>query len=230
MTTRAPTGGGEREKPGLPELPAVSGPPPTTPAARRREDAIHQASRAIIELYLERDTTDIPVRELAAQVGLAERTFYRYFPRKEDAIRPYVVQGLRRIVDAIRSAPAGVDLNRLVVEAHAEVFRNGSDTRWEAFFPLLLADEGIRAVWLQVVAEAETAFAEVIAARLGIEPRSQRARMGGAVLTLVGRLAMEQPFGDGTKRDPAQVFAECLALVGPGLFEPVRKVSSTDLA
>lgn len=220
MKARADTGEGVGSGPGF-VAPSAPAPQPHNPAARRREEAIQEASRSIIELYLERGTTDLPVKELAAHVGLAERTFYRYFPRKEEAVRPYVVRGFQRIVRAVRAAPSDANLREVLVASHAEAFREGRDKRWDAFVPLLLADEGIRAVWLQVVAEAEKAFAEVVAERLGIDPRGQRARMAGAVLTLAGRLAMEQPFGDGEKGDPARVFAECLAHVGPGLFEPV---------
>lgn len=185
------------------------------PASRRREAAVLQASRSIIELYLERGTTELPVKELAAHVGLAERTFYRYFPRKEETIRPYVEHGLERIVAKLRATPTDRSLESAVIEAHAESFEAGKDARWQAFFPLLQADEKIRGVWLQVVAEAETSFAAVIAERLGLQPEDQRARLAGAVLTLLGRLALEQPFGPGPKRDPGQVFAECMALLGP---------------
>lgn len=217
MKARAATGerAGSGPGPGSSDLT----PQPETSATRRREEAILEASRAIIELYLERETTDLPVKELAAHVGLAERTFYRYFPRKEEAVRPYIVRGLQRIAAAVRASPPDTNLRDAFVASHTEAFRNGRDRRWDAFVPLLLADEGIKAVWLQVVAEAELTFAEVIAERLGIDPRGQRARMAGAVLTVAGRLAMEQPFGDGQKKDRATVFAECLDHVGPGLFE-----------
>ena len=195
-------------------------PQPASTATRRREEAIQEASRAIIELYLERDTTDLPVKELAAHVGLAERTFYRYFPRKEEAVRPYIVRGFQRIAEAVRAAPRDTNLRDAFVASHAAAFRKGQDKRWDAFVPLLLADEGIRSVWLQVVAEAELAFAEVVGERLGIDPRGPRARMAGAVLTVAGRLAMEQTFSNGEKADRATVFARCLDPVGPGLFEP----------
>lgn len=221
MKARAATG--ERVGSG-PGLVAPSDPTPqlASAAARRREEAIQEASRAIIELYLERETTDLPVKELAAHVGLAERTFYRYFPRKEEAVRPFVVRGFQRIVEAVRAAPPDTKLRDAFVESHAAAFREGHDPRWDAFVPLLLADEGIRAVWLQVVAEAELAFAEVIGERLGIDPRGQRARMAGAVLTVAGRLAMEQPFAGGQMQERAAVFAQCLDHVGAGLFEPAK--------
>src|SRR5690606_9580508 len=104
MNARDATG----EKVGTgPDPTASSGPTsqPVSPASRRREEAIQEASRAIIELYLERTSTGRPVKALAAHVGLAERTFYRDFPRKEEAVRPFVVRGFRRTVSAVRAAP-----------------------------------------------------------------------------------------------------------------------------
>jgi|GEM_PF-4503071 len=90
---------------------------------------------------------------------------------------------------------------------------------WENLLPVLNETEVLRAVWLQILTDAEVALAHVVAERLGLSPDSPRARLAGAVLATSGRLAIEQPFSMGRKRDPGEVLAECLELLGPGLFE-----------
>jgi hypothetical protein len=83
---------------------------------------------------------------------------------------------------------------------------------------------------IAVITDAEVALAQAAAEWLGLSPDSQRARLAGAVLATAGRLALEQPFSAGRKRDANKVLAECLELLGPTLFEepasergPVRR-------
>lgn len=195
--------------------------PPPAPLTPRegRDWAMLEASRAAIALFLRERTSDFTVKELAAHVGLSERTFYRYFPRKEEAIRPAVDAALTRIASDIRAAPPERSLREVLVEALGQSFKEGLSMNWENLIPVLNETEALRAVWLQILTDAEGALSQVAAERLGIAPNSQRARMVGAVLATAGRLAMEQPFSTGKKRDPGEVLAECLELLGPTLFE-----------
>ncbi|EPX64697.1 putative tetR-family transcriptional regulator [Cystobacter fuscus DSM 2262] len=178
-----------------------------------------EASRAIIDLFLRKRTSDFSVKELAAHAGLSERTFYRYFPRKEDAIRPAVDASLARLVSDVRAAPRDKPLREAMVEALGRLPVEEDPMSWENFLPVLNETESLRAVWLQILTNAEVALAHVVAERLGISPDSQRARLAGAVLATAGRLALEQPFSAGRKRDLGEAFAECLELLGPTLFE-----------
>ncbi len=211
----------QRVRPQPQERPAAGAdrePPPLTPR-EGRDQAMLEASRAVIGLFLRERTSDFSVKELAAHAGLSERTFYRYFPRKEDAIRPAVDASLARIVSDVRAAPRNKPLRDALVEAHGRHLAEGSPMNWENLLPVLNETESLRAVWLQILTDAEVALAQVVAERLGISPDSQRARLAGAVLATAGRLALEQPFSAGRKRDPSEVLAECLELLGPTLFE-----------
>ncbi len=195
-------------------------PPSLTLAPREgRDQALLEASRAVVELFLRERTSDFSVKELAAHAGLSERTFYRYFPRKEDAIRPAVDASLARIVSDMRTAPRGKTLREALVEALSRSLAEENAMNWENLLSVLNETESLRAVWLQILTDAEVALAHVAAERLGLPLDSRRARLAGAVLATAGRLALEQPFSAGQKRDPGEVLAECLELLGPTLFE-----------
>ncbi|WNG40500.1 TetR family transcriptional regulator [Archangium violaceum] len=206
-------------------------PPPLTLVPREgRDQAVLEASRAVIGLFLRERTSDFSVKELAAHAGLSERTFYRYFPRKEDAIRPAVDTGLARIVADLRAAPRGKTLQEALVEALSRSLAEENAMNWENLLSVLNETESLRAVWLQILTDAEVALAHVAAEWMGISRDSQRARLAGAVLATAGRLALEQPLSARKKRDPGEVLAECLELLGPNLFEepaggrgPVRR-------
>ncbi|OJT16904.1 hypothetical protein BO221_48325 [Archangium sp. Cb G35] len=178
-----------------------------------------EASLAVITLFLRERTSDFSVKELAAHAGLSERTFYRYFPRKEDAIRPAVDASLARIVSDMRAVPRGKTLREAMVEALSRSLTEENAMNWENLLSVLNETDSLRAVWLQILTNAEIALAHAAAERLGLSPDSQRARLTGAVLVTAGRLALEQPSSAGRKRDPGEVLAEYLDLLGPTLFE-----------
>lgn len=192
---------------------------PSFPAQRDREQAVMEASRAVVALFLRERSGDFSVKELAAHTGLSERTFYRYFPRKEDAIRPYVEAGLEHIVSQIRAAPRSRPLRDVLVSAHAEILDAARAHEGEAFLTVLNQTERLSAVWLQVVTNAETAFAGIVAERLGIHPDSLQARFAGGVVVTAGRLALQSAYSEAGTRAPSEVFAECLDLLGATLLD-----------
>jgi AcrR family transcriptional regulator len=190
---------------------------PSFPPRHERERHALEASRALVGLYLREGTANISVKQLAEHAGLSERTFYRTFPTKEDTIRPYVEAGLHHVVAQVREAPAHRPLREVLISAHAELLDAASAHGGGVFLELLRQNEPLRAVWLKVVTDAEGAFAEVIAARLGISPGSVQARLAGAAVVTAGRLALE-PLSPGQRG--SEVFEACLDLLGPALFEP----------
>ncbi len=207
-----------------------SRPPPDAPAqepgralptfqARDREQAALEASRAVVGLFLRARSSDFSVKELAEHAGLSERTFYRYFPRKEDAVRPYVEAGLEHILSQVRGAPLTRPLRDALVRAHAELLDAAEAHDGAALLAVLHETERLRAVWLQVLTDAETAFARIVAERLGIHPDSLQARLAGGVIVTASRLALQSAYLEAGTRAPSQLFAECLDLLGPALLD-----------
>lgn len=192
---------------------------PSFPPRHERDRQALEASRAVVGLYLKEGTAELSVRRLAEHAGLSERTFYRTFPTKEDTIRPYVEAGLHHVVVQVRDAPAGRPLREVLIDAHAGLLDAASAHGGAVFLELLRQNEPLRAVWLKVITDAEVAFAEVIAERLGVAPGSVQARLAGAAVVTAGRLSLEPPSA-GTR--PSEVFEACLTLLGPGLFEAPR--------
>lgn len=190
---------------------------PVFPPRQERERQALEASRAVVGLYLREGTADLSVKLLAEHAGLSERTFYRTFPTKEDTIRPYVEAGLHHVVAQVRAAPPDRPLREVLISAHADLLDAASAQGGAVFLELLRQNEPLRAVWLMVITDAEGAFAEVIAERLGVPAGSTQARLAGAAVVTAGRLALE-PQTTGAR--PSEVFERCLDLLGPALFGP----------
>lgn len=185
------------------------------PVLDRREDAILEASTQALALLLERRSIDLPIRALAAELGLSERTFYRYFPRKELVIRPALLASLEAMARDIRDYPASRPLQEALVVAHDRAYASGH-SQWDALIPLLRSDDSLQAVWRQLLVEAEAAMGEAIAARLGIPRDSQKAALIGAVVVAAGRIAVERGSAPGAEAGPGEILPELLGMLGGG--------------
>ncbi len=53
---------------------------------RRKVETWHAIHDAAAELALDDDTTQVTVEAIASEAGISQRTFFNYFPTKEDAI------------------------------------------------------------------------------------------------------------------------------------------------
>ena len=195
------------DRPGSIDLPRLL-------AEDERSQPALDASRAVVAHLLAARSSGFTVRALAEVAGLSERTFYRYFPRKEDAVRPYLEAGLRLVVERVRSEPADRPLREALEVAHAGVLDLARGGDGEALLTVVYGEDRLRAVWLQVLADAEGAFAEVIASRLGVGP--VQARLAGVAVVGAGRLALAAA-GEG--QEPRAVFAACLDMLGAALFQ-----------
>jgi AcrR family transcriptional regulator len=176
------------------------------------------ASRAIVELFIDSGRTSFTVAELARHAGISERSFYRYFPRKEDVVRPFLTGGFERISALVAVRPAAEPVRTALVAAWSQSWVATDTDRSRRLFRLLFDDDGLRATWFKVITESEAGWGRVIARRLGIDPNSQRAALIGAVVVAAARLSTKSFADSETEADPAAVFAANLELLGDELF------------
>ena len=71
-------------------------------SARRSAEMIVEVEAVALGLFDERGFADVTVDEIAGAAGISSRTFYRYFPSKEDILQVRI----ERRSDALRSALA----------------------------------------------------------------------------------------------------------------------------
>ena len=190
-------------------------PLPALPPAPGQTAAALEASRRVVEHLLRTRSAEASVRELAEVSGLSERTFYRYFPRKEDAMRPYLEAGLNHVLSAAAAAPPSVSLRDALVQAHAPLLDRARSEEGAALLAVIEQSERNRALWLSLLTDAEARFAALAAERLGLPPRDLRVRVLAAAVVAAGRLALEPAE---QQRTPSQQFAAALDLLGADLL------------
>jgi len=68
-----------------------------TRATERKDQARERVIAVARDLFLERGFDETPVREIVARSGISMRTFFRYFPSKDDLAFPRAEEGTRRL-------------------------------------------------------------------------------------------------------------------------------------
>ncbi|MFI6739294.1 TetR/AcrR family transcriptional regulator [Nonomuraea sp. NPDC050451] len=98
-------------RPRRPWRTAAYGETPQLVTAGRRElhkRATRQAlQEAATRMFEERGYAETTVRDIAEAVGVTERTFFRYFPSKEDLILGEILELFPEFARLVRGRPAG---------------------------------------------------------------------------------------------------------------------------
>ncbi|MEZ0159073.1 TetR/AcrR family transcriptional regulator, partial [Streptomyces griseorubens] len=170
-------------------------PPPPFPEDPAADGSLTERRKARTRLHIARTAAGLFVRDglratraedIAHAAGVAPRTFYRYFPTKEEAIGPLYALGARRWVDAVRAAPAGTPLPRVLEDAARHTLTPGlgvaeESWNWVRTLIRLAADNpALGRVWAEACRAAERDLADALARRLtdGPPPRRRRPLQG----------------------------------------------------
>lgn len=138
----------------------------------RKKLAARQAlSWAAVRLATERGLENVRVEEIAAEVGVSARTFNNYFPSKEAAICAFGADRQGRILDELRSRPAGEPLWDSLIIAITEQFSppGEPDRAFVARVRLMMSTPSLLGEYLKSNVSNERGFAAEIAARLGMD-------------------------------------------------------------
>jgi AcrR family transcriptional regulator len=175
--------------------------------ARRRERVALYIERKALELFAERGVDEVTVEDIAAAAGISVRTFFRYFPTRDDvlaalprreneemsrrvAARPATESVLEAFIAAVHE-PMDAGEQELVL-LWGRAILNGAPRSPEGLGP----DGGMVAVYSSVIAD-----------RLGVEPSDLRVQVVATAIASVTWFAFLQwVSSDGA--EPLAVLAE----------------------
>ncbi|MFE5395960.1 TetR/AcrR family transcriptional regulator [Streptomyces sp. NPDC056568] len=147
-----------------------------------------------VRLFTERGVQATSGEDIARAAGISPRTLWRYFPAKEQCVRPLLTRELDRVAARLVELPAGRPL-AAAVEDDGEHQDEGPDadstSAVRALIRLTRQEPSILAVWLQVHHEAEAVFAGVLAERLGLPADSLDVRVRASMINGALRSASE---------------------------------------
>ncbi|WP_162986921.1 TetR/AcrR family transcriptional regulator [Sphingomonas paeninsulae] len=173
-------------------------------------------SQAVLALFVETGTTQFSVKQLAEHAGVSERTFYRYFPRKEDVVRPVLSAGASQLSDLLIHRDDSESLTVAISGAFAASWWADSPIESQTLRRLMKETEVFRAVWLDIIVETENRLAVALATRMAAGTGNARAKLMASIVCAVIRASVEGL--DSQSHTLATVFSHNLDLVAAGLF------------
>jgi AcrR family transcriptional regulator len=188
---------------------------------RTRELIVERA----MALFDERGFEHVTIAEIAAAADIAPRTFFSYFPSKEDV----VFHDFERVLDAIRQRideraedETTMDaLRAFLVDLLAE-FDHG-DPAEQCRRRVVSASPALQQHDRELVGRIEHVIADGLARDLGVEPGSLRARVVAAAAA-AGLTELEHFFDkDDPPDDPMAVFDEVFTFVQGGVAALQRR-------
>lgn len=162
----------------------------TSLTERRKAETRLEIAREAVRLFTTRGVAATSAEDIAAAAGISVRTLWRYFPRKEDCVRPLFSAGIEAVARVLRLWRSGREVGDAFDEAAGTTGADPADVlAMLALIRLVPTEPALRAVWLQVHDSAEPAFVAALA-----EPATGDglpARVRAAMLNAALRAAVE---------------------------------------
>lgn len=148
----------------------------TSPSVRQaRADRLEAAARAVesaaLRLFELRGFDVVTVDDIAAAARISVRTFYRYFPAKDDVLRAVVRRRAQAVATALATRPADEAPMRSVRQAVQDVVAAEDSAEVARWVQVVEASLYATRVMLGVsILEFNGVLAEFLGARLGKAP------------------------------------------------------------
>jgi AcrR family transcriptional regulator len=210
--------------------PTASEPPPGTeddaaarapgPRERRRVRTMRDIQAQALRLFAESGYEQTTIEQIAEAADISPRTFFRYFPTKEDVVMwdeyddlvPEIIRG--RPVDE----PPGETMRVITRDALATLYKRDPD-RLLARQRLLFTAAPLRARYLEFIHSGVGLLAEMFATTRGLPPDDQKLRLTAVALIDAAGLALERWQDTGGKDDLLVFFDQAVEALIDGVGE-----------
>jgi AcrR family transcriptional regulator len=186
---------------------------------RKKERTRHELMAVAAQLFNERGFDHVTIEEIAAAAEVSPRTFYRYFPAKEDLVLGNVDESARTLIDALRARPDGepiLDSIRGLVRDLATDFEADIDTQ-RSRAAVLESTPSLKLRNAERQGILEEALAPVIAERLGSSVATDlKPRLIAACAVAAIRVASATWIAGGAHGSLLPIVDEALAMLTQG--------------
>lgn len=172
-----------QKKRNRPEAQKASPGQPDTLRARKHEFVLQEIERCAWELFAEVGFDRATIDEISRRAGVSRRTFFRYFPTKEDLLSYSLESFGNRLRDRLASLPAG----REPVLALEEAFLSLSREKMEHFrepkemLGLMFQEPCLRGRFLYATSQWVPGLAEELLRRKAFKGDAARCRLIAAL-------------------------------------------------
>src|ERR1019366_6046118 len=130
---------------------------------RRKTNTRREIAETAITLFGRDGFANVSVDDIACEVGISLRTFYRYFSAKDEVLSPIVTEGTDDLISHIAERPSGERLAVAVVSAYREI--SVPTHRVQQLIQLVLEVPALRARWMDDLRSLELALVPIIQER-----------------------------------------------------------------
>ncbi len=170
---------------------------------RKRRQTRERITEAARVLFLEHGFDAVTVEAIAAAADVSKRSFFDYFPAKEDVVAAWQDGYATALAAAIAARPSGEPLGRVVEEALlATLLPAMMDPDAAAFRRLIRETPALRARDHLKNAALEQILATALAARVEGEAAQLQARLLAMIVTGALRIGGEAWRAQGGTEDP----------------------------
>jgi len=187
---------------------------------RKKQQTRDQLIDAAFALFGERGFDHVSTAEIAEQANVSERTFYRYFPTKEDVIFPDAEEKMLHVDDLVANLPESMSIVaglRAGIKAISLETQESTELQF-ARARLVMSTPSLQNLIMQREQEWVESFADAIAARLDLDQDEDiRPELTAAVIVAVFRVVMKRWIHSGGQESINVMIDEALAFIGTGL-------------
>lgn len=136
---------------------------------RQRREVREELQRASLKLFDKHGFDNVAINDVAQDVGVAQRTFYRHFPTKEDVVLSLLDDFAPLIHARLRNHPAGEAPWKVLHDAFVDAVRAREPVEPEVM-RMIFENPRLLSAYFERQRRWETMVAEVLAERLGVDP------------------------------------------------------------
>ena len=192
---------------------------------RKKQRTRRMIERVALDLFEENGFDGTTIEVIAAAADIAPRTFFHYFPSKEDVVLADYATRLDRIVVALEAGPVGEAPWPALRAAFLDVAADYESERGELLrrFRIIEATPSVAARNLQIQAIWEDAVTEAVARWLGLDAGwDLRPRLiAGAALAAI-RASLRRWLTDNGQSTLPSHISDCFDLLETGLGQVSR--------
>lgn len=193
--------------------------------AKRSEMMATELEVVALGLFAEHGFSEVTVEEIASEAGISVRTFYRYFPAKEDVLQLQIERRSEALRAALAARPADEPPLQSLRLALAEVVATEDPALLRRWIAVVAATPGlVKGILGGIQLKAQPVLVGFFAARLGLPrddlaPTMLAAAAGGVIQAVQTRWYLEGG-------DLAAALSEGLEVLERGLGTDPRTWSS----
>jgi AcrR family transcriptional regulator len=181
-----------------------------------------EIAEAALELFARDGYDSVAVGAIAEHAGVSLRTFYHYFPTKDDVLSPISRDTIGDFVSLVAARPVEEDLATAVRQALGQVPAPVHPDGPRVLMRQILGVTALRARWLDDLYALEDALVPVVRRRAahqagGDAPDAdstaiadEQARLAAAAVVTALRVALEASSRDDADGDLAAALGRCL--------------------